>query len=1077
MRKTLFEKCMAAHLSSIALAILFLLPATSSLRANPFQDKSISGIVTSASDAEPLIGVSVVVKGTTNGIVTDFDGKYSLKVNQGQTLVFSYIGYVTQEIKYAGQGTLNVILKEDTKLLDEVVVIGYGVQKKKLNTGATAQVKGEALAKLNTTSPLQAMQGQTPGVNISSTSGQPGADMKVTIRGLGTVGKSGPLYIIDGIEGDISILNAADIQSIDVLKDAASAAIYGAQAANGVVLVTTKQGTKGKGQVSFDAYYGVQNVARKTDMLNSKEYMTIMNEQALNSGSPMIDFSPEGLPDIYTWSKAADGSLSNPMQIDTDWIDQMFKKDAKTENYSLNINGGSESSAYAISLNYTSQEGVVGGSKVSNYQRYGFRVNTEHKLYKDVLKVGQHLNFNYIMNTGINVGNQYNNTLRGAFATSPLSPVYSDNNEYGSPYNDTSKSGWFKGDSNPYGVMMTTINNENDAQKLLADVYAELEPIKNLKLKSTFGINYSSSEYRSFNPLYRFSEYTYNENRTVTSQNMSKGHTLTWTNTASYNFTINDDHAIDALIGMESVRYQGTYLSGSNWNLLSQFNDFSHAYLDNTTGQAHLDEDGNVVETRTVGGKPENIYRRVSYFGRVGYNYKEKYMFNATLRADGSSKFAAGHRWGYFPSFSAGWVITNEKFMDSSQGWLDFLKLRVSWGQVGNQNIDDFQYASPINTSTGYSSSNPAAFYTFGTKKVNVAGAYPSRLSNEKIKWETSEQTNIGFDARFLSSRLGLNADFYIKTTKDWLVQAPILATAGSGAPYINGGNVKNTGLELALTWNEHVGQFNYNVGINGAYNKNKVGSIPTQDGIIHGLTNMLYANAGEFYRAENDHAIGYFWGYKTAGIFQNEAEITAWNADGKHGILQTDAQPGDVKYVDQNKDGKINSDDKVDLGNGMPDVTLGFNLGFDWKGLDFSVNATGVVGNELVQSYRDHSNKRANYTSAILQRWTGEGTSNSMPRVTETNVNWQFSDLYLQDGDFLRISNITLGYDFAKLIKCKNISQFRLYASVQNAFTFTKYDGMDPEIGYGTDGWVSGIDLGYYPRPRTYLFGVNLKF
>ncbi len=1077
MRKTLFEKCMAAHLSSIALAILFFLPATSSLRANPFQDKSISGIVTSASDDEPLIGVSVVVKGTTNGIVTDFEGKYSLKVNEGQTLVFSYIGYVTQEIKYTGQPTLNVILKEDTKLLDEVVVIGYGVQKKKLNTGATAQVKGESLAKLNTTSPLQAMQGQTPGVNISSTSGQPGADMKVTIRGLGTVGKSGPLYIIDGIEGDISILNAADIQSIDVLKDAASSAIYGAQAANGVVLVTTKQGTKGKGQVSFDAYYGVQNVARKTDMLNSKEYMTIMNEQALNSGSPMIDFSPEVLPDIYTWSKDADGNLSNPILIDTDWIDQMFKKDAKTENYSLNINGGSESSAYAISLNYTSQEGIVGGSKVSNYERYGFRVNSEHKLYKDVLKVGQHLNFNYIMNTGINVGNQYNNTLRGAFATSPLSPVYSDNNAYDSPYNDTSNSGWYKGDSNPYGVMMTTINNENDAQKLLADVYAELEPIKNLKLKSTFGINYSSSEFRSFNPLYRFSEYIYNESRTVTTQNMSKGHTLTWTNTAGYNFTINDDHAIDVLIGMESVRYQGTYLSASNWNLLSQFNDFSHAYLDNTTGQAHLDDDGNVVETRTVSGRPENLYRRVSYFGRVGYNYKEKYMFNATLRADGSSKFAAGHRWGYFPSFSAGWVITNEKFIESSQGWLDFLKFRVSWGQVGNQNIDDFQYASPINTSTSYSSSNPAAFYTFGTSRVNVAGAYPSRLSNEKIKWETSEQTNIGFDARFLSSRLGLNADFYIKTTKDWLVQAPILATAGSGAPYINGGDVKNTGLELALTWNDNVGKFNYNVGINGAYNKNKVGAIPTEDGIIHGLTNMLYANAGEFYRAENDHAIGYFWGYKTCGVFQNEEEIAAWNADGKHGILQTDAQPGDVKYVDQNKDGKINSEDKVDLGNGMPDVTLGFNLGFDWKGLDFSVNATGVMGNKLVQSYRDHSNKRANYTSAILQRWTGEGTSNSIPRVTEANVNWQFSDLYLQDGDFLRISNITLGYDFAKLIKCKNISQFRLYASVQNAFTFTKYDGMDPEIGYGTDGWVSGIDLGYYPRPRTYLFGVNLKF
>lgn len=1087
MRKPFFEKCIAVHLSSIVLAFLFLLPAIG-LHANPSQDKSLSGIVTSAVDKEPLIGVSVLVKGTNSGTVTDFDGRYLLTVKQGDILIFSYIGYVSQEIKYAGQVSLNVMLKEDTKLLDEVVVVGYGVQKKKLNTGATAQVKGESLAKLNTTSPLQAMQGQTPGVNISSTSGQPGADMKVTIRGLGTVGNSGPLYIIDGIEGDISVLNAADIQSIDVLKDAASAAIYGAQAANGVILVTTKQGSKGKGQVSFDAYYGVQNVARKAKMLNAHEYMTIMNEQALNSGSSLIDFSPEVHPGIYTWTKNSDGNLSDPTLIDTDWIDKMFKKDAKTENYSLNINGGSDASIYAVSLNYTSQEGIVGGADVSNYERYGFRVNTEHKLYGGVLKVGEHVNFNYIKNTGILVGNQYNNTLRAAFGTSPLSPVYSDNNKYDSPYNDTSSSDWYKGDGNPYGAMMTTTNNRTNNQKLMADVYAELEPLKHLKLKSTFGINYYASEFRSFKPLYRFSEFIYNEDHTTVNQNMSKGHTMTWTNTASYNFTINEAHAIDALIGMEAVRYQGTYLSASNWNLLSQFNDFSHAYLDNTTGKAHLDDDGKtLVETRTVGGKPENVYRRVSYFGRLGYNYREKYMFNATLRADASSKFATGHRWGYFPSFSAGWVLTTEKFMVSTQSWLDFLKLRVSWGQVGNQNIDDFQYASPINTSTGFTSKNPAAFYTFGTSKINVPGAYPSRLSNENIKWETSEQTNIGFDARLLNSRLGVNADYYIKTTKDWLVQAPILATAGSGAPYINGGDVKNRGFELGLNWNDQIGKLHYNIAANGAYNKNEVGNIPTQDGIIHGQTNMLFANAEEFYRAQNGHPIGYFWGYRTGGVFQNQADVDAWKSAG-NGVLQTDVQPGDVKYLDLNHydasgnivsgaDGKIDAADKVDLGSGMPDFTFGFNLGFDWNGFDLSINANGVIGNKIVQSYRDHSNKQANYTTAILQRWTGDGTSNRMPRVTESNINWQFSDLYLQDGDYLRINNITLGYDFSKLIRWKNLSQLRLYASVQNAFTFTKYDGMDPEIGYGTDSWVSGVDLGYYPRPRTYLFGVNLKF
>jgi len=1020
--------------------------------------RGISGTVTS--EGEPLIGASVVEKGTTNGTLTDVDGKFTLSVKENATIEVSYIGFTSKTFAVGQQTVFNVELKEEANVLNEVVAIGYGVQKKKLNTGATLQVKGDEVAKLNTTNPLQALQGQAPGVQISSTSGQPGADMKVTIRGLGTVGNSGPLYIIDGIEGDISVLNAADIQSIDVLKDAASAAIYGAQAANGVILVTTKQGSKGKGQVSFDAYYGVQNVARKAKILNANEYMAIMNEQALNSGSALFDFDSMG-------------TLAN-----TNWINQMFKDDAKTENYSLNVNGGSEASVYALSLNYTSQEGIVGGKDVSNYERYGFRINTEHKLYKEVLKVGQHLNFNYIKNRGISVGNQYNNTLRGAFTTSPLSPVYSDNNIYDSPYNDTSNSPWYNGDGNPYGLMMTNSNNKNDSQRLMADIYAELEPIKNLKLKSVFGINYYASEYRSFEPFYQFSVYTYNKDHTTTLQNMSKGHTLTWTNTAGYDFTLADDHAINALVGMEATRYQGTFLSGSNWNLLSQFNDFSHAYLDNTTGQAHLDSDGNIVETRSVGGRPEHDYRRVSYFGRVGYNYKEKYMFNATLRADGSSKFAKGNRWGYFPSFSAGWVITNEDFMQSivESRTLDFLKLRLSWGQVGNQNIDDDQYLAPINTSTGYTSSDPAAYYNFGTNKTNTAGAYPSRLSNESVKWETSEQLNIGFDAYMLRNRLGINADFYTKKTKDWLVVAPILATAGAGAPYINGGDVKNTGIELGLTWRDNIGQVNYNIGVNGSYNKNKVGNIPTDDGIIHGLTGMLYDNSEEFYRAQNGYAIGYFWGYKTAGLFQSEEDIEAWKAAG-NGILQADVKPGDVKYVDLDKNGKIDATDKTDLGNGMPDFSFGFNIGFEYKGFDFNLNANGVMGNKIVQSYRNHTNKQANYTTAILNRWTGEGTSNKIPRVTETNINWQFSDLYLQDGDFLRISNISIGYDFAKLINLKCISQCRLYASVQNAFTFTKYDGMDPEIGYGTSGWVSGIDLGYYPRPRTYLFGVNLKF
>lgn len=1064
MRKTFLEKCINVHLCRVVLVLLLLAPAMSSLWANPSQNKTITGVVTSGTDNEPLIGVSIQVKETATGGITDIDGKFSVSAQTGQTLVFSYIGYISQEIKVGASSVINVVLKEDSEMLDEVVVVGYGVQKKKLVTGATVQVKGENIAKLNTNNPLQAMQGQTPGVNIASTSGQPGADMKVTIRGLGTVGNSQPLYLIDGVGGDISTLNPADIESIDVLKDAASAAIYGAQAANGVVLITTKSGKEGKATVSFDAYYGIQSVARKVNMLNAEQYMTIMDEQALNSGNS-----------VYDWANMESIHDANGNIYDTDWVDAMFKDNAKTESYTLGITGGSATSTYALSLGYMNQEGIVGGADVSNYQRYNFRINSEHKLFKDLLKVGEQVSFVYKNTTGIEVGNQYNNTLRGAFGTSPLAPIYSDNNRYDSPYNDTSNSDWYNGDGNPYGAMMTNTNNENKTATFSGNVYAELQPIKNLKIRTVFGAVYGSSEYRSFTPLYHFSVYTYNDTKTSVSQNANHSLGMTWTNTATYDWNIGE-HSFNALVGMEAYRYEGTYIAAGNGFLKEGFDDWDHAYVGNGTASSSTDG-------LSASGNPHDDARSVSYFARLGWNWKETYMINATLRADGSSKFASGNRYGYFPSVSAGWTISNEKFMESTQSWLDFLKIRASWGQVGNQNIDNYQYLAPIkNTNTHYlfgsGFDDAGAASQLGTNW----GAYPSRLANPNLTWETSEQTNIGLDARFLNSRLGFNFDFYMKNTKDWLVVAPILATAGAGAPYINGGSVKNTGMELALTWNDQIGKdFHYNIGINGAYNKNKVGKIPTDDGIIHGSTNQLYDNTPEFYRAENGKPIGYFWGYKTAGIFQNQQEIDDWIAAG-HGVLQSNVQPGDVKFVDTNSDGVIDEKDKVDLGNGMPDFTFGFNLAFDYKNFDFSLIANGAVGQQIVQSYRGHTNMYANYTTAILDRWTGEGTSNRIPRVTEQNINWQFSDLYVHDGDYLRISNITIGYDFAKLIKCKAISQARLYAQVQNAFTFTKYDGMDPEIGYGPEGsngmgWASGVDVGYYPRPRTILFGVNLKF
>ncbi|MDE6058102.1 MAG: TonB-dependent receptor, partial [Muribaculaceae bacterium] len=1013
----------------------------------------VSGTVTSAADGEPLIGVTVMVKNSKVGTATDIDGNYSIEAQKGSVLVFSYVGMQQREIPVTSN-RLDVALLDDSSTLDDLVVIGYGVQKKKLLTGATSQIDGSDIAKMNTNSPLQAMQGQLAGVNISSNSGQPGESMKVRIRGLGTIGNASPLYLIDGVGGDISTLNPADIESIDVLKDAASAAIYGAQAANGVVLVTTKKGREGRTKVTFDGYYGIQNVAHKVKMLNAREYMTIMDEQQIADNSDPYDW--DSMPSI--WRTDADGNRLGV--YDTDWTNQMFKKNASTQSYTIGVTGGNANSTYAMSIGYLNQEGIAGGSKVSDYSRYNFRINSDHKLFGGIVTVGEQVSFVYKKNNGIGTGNQYNNTLRGAFGVSPLIPVYGADGEY----YDTTNNEWTNGAGNPYGSMMVCNQKENKSTTFTGNVYAQVEPIKNLKLRTVFGAVAGSSEYRSYTPIYRFGIYSYSDHTSV-SQNMNRSLGMTWTNTLSYDFDIKD-HAFKALVGMEAYRYEGTYVGAGQRDLKEGFDTWPYAWINN--GTAATSADG-----LSASGYPHDVSRSVSYFGRLSWNWREKYMVDVTVRGDGSSKFARGHRFGTFPSVSAGWNISSEEFMEASREWLDFLKIRGSWGRVGNQNISNYMYLAPVKvTNTHYFFGEyfgPNGSYgDYSTTLGNNWGAYPNRLGNADLTWETSEQLNFGFDAAFFASRLHMNFDWYRKTTKDWLVEAPILATAGAGAPYINGGNVINTGVEIALNWNDVIGKdFAYSIGANFTYNKNKVGSIPTEDGIIHGATNQIYDNAPEFYRAENGHSIGYWWGFQTAGLFQNQREIDEWVADG-NGVLQSNVRPGDVRYVDQNHDGVINDDDKIDLGNGVPKFTYGFNINLNWRNFDLGLVATGVAGNKIFQSYRNVVDQKANYTTEVLGRWTGEGTSNRIPRVTNGQINSAVSDLYLYDGDFLRLSNLTFGYDFAPIMKQKWCSQARLYVQVQNLVTFTKYNGMDPEIGYGTSDWVSGVDLGYYPTPRT---------
>ncbi|MGJ5641333.1 SusC/RagA family TonB-linked outer membrane protein [Formosa sp. S-31] len=1031
---------------AILVAILLCAFSTQTLYAQ--SEIAVSGTLTDIETGMPIPGATIIVKDNPGqGTATDFDGQFVISVASDAVLQISYIGYTSLEVPVQNRTTLNLQMQASVEELGEIIVVGYGVQKKELTTGANLQVEGEALQKQSTTNALQALQGQAAGVQITSTSGQPGESMNVVIRGLGSAGSNSPLYIVDGVQtGDISYLNNADIENISILKDAASAAIYGSQAANGVVLVTTKKGKAGKAQITFDQFYGIQTLAKKMDMLNASEYMTIMNEARINSGMSR-QFSDEDIANAGTG---------------TDWMDEMFQT-APTENYTLGVSGGSETSTYSSSLSYLNQAGIVGGEDYSYYERYNFRFNSEHKLYNDRIKFGENFSYAWINNNGIGVGNQYNNALRGAFQTNPLFPMYDENGEFfnSSGYSEP----WLQGVSNPYAQMVYSNQNENDTQKLVGNVYFNFELAKNLNFRTNLGIDYFASQGHSFTPIYELSIYAFSDFRKV-NQSMSKGKSLIWSNLLTYDFDLGENHHFETMLGTESFKYDGHSMYGENVDLI--YDDLSHSWLSNATNT-----DGSFI---TLTGGPDAIAKRMSYFGRVNYNYKGKYLLNATFRADGSSQFASGNRWGYFPSVSAGWIISKEDFMENGEMFMNYFKLRGSWGQVGNQNVGNFQFLGLVRTSN--------TNYIFGDSEGALTpGAYPYRLGNENLQWEAAEELDFGFDARFFDSKLTLAFDWYRKEQKDWLVLAPIPATAGADAPYINGGSVVNTGVEFVLGYNNRVNDdFSYNFNVNGAYNKNEVGSIPTEDGIIHGLSNQLWDNSGEFYRAEEGHPLGYFWGYETAGVFQTEEEVR--NHVSSNGVvLQPNAKPGDLIYVNKNGDNVIDANDKTEIGNPNPDFTYGFSLGLNYKGFDFSMQANGVAGNQIVQSYRNNSVNQ-NWYGEIVNRWHGPGSSNSMPRVTVDNRNYStFSDIFVKDADFLRISTVTLGYDIAKGYKNKGFfaEQCRLYFSVLNLYTFTEYSGMDPEVGFGvSDGnynFASGVDIGYYPRPRTYMLGLNVKF
>jgi TonB-dependent starch-binding outer membrane protein SusC len=1004
------------------------------------QGLQVKGTVTSSADGQPLPGVSISVKGTTTGILTDINGAFTLNVPANSTLVFSFVGMKTQERLVTSSTTLTIAMESDVAVMDEVIVVGYGTQKKSLVTGAIAKVDGEDLKKAADMRVTQSLQGKTAGVVITSNSGQPGDQISVRIRGTGTNGDAEPLYIIDGLPmsgAGTDFLNASDIASIEVLKDAASSAIYGARGANGVVLITTKTGhTNTKLSVTYDGYYGVQNPWKKIPLLNSSEYVMLVNEAAINGGQP-VEFTPA---EIATFT------------ANTDWQDEMFNYNAPKQNHSLSFNGGSDKLEYSSSINYFSQDGIVAKGK-SNFQKIGYRLNAAGNF--GLLKLGGNVNLVNIVSRGIATNDHFGLSLDQALNMPPIIPVKYSDGTWATPEDYV---GGLQEITNPV-AMLSYNNSKTRTNKVIGNVYAEFDFSKisrmltGLTFKTSFGGEYALVNTDSYTPMYDLDamhssvvDKAYKGLDIYTRWNFEN--VLTYTKAF-------DEHNITIMLGTTAFRDMYENLWGSKNDLI--FDDFGHAYLDNATDPE---------SANTGGGFSEHTV--ASLFGRINYDFRSRYMFSATLRRDGSSRFGSENKYGYFPSASAGWVISKEDFMSNISNIINNLKLRASWGQNGNENIGDFGYTSVIGNQN---------IYYFGTGVIQYNGTQPTKIANPSLKWETSEQTDIGLELTTLKNSVTLILDYYIKTTKDWLVTAPIPMTVGNSAPIINGGTVRNSGLEFEIGYKKQFAKLYLTASVNGAFNKNEVLDIQNTEKRLlggsggFGQSDILYAEVGT--------PMGAFYGLKTLGIFQNQAEIDAYvNESG--GKIQPNAVPGDIKFFDADGNGDIDGDaDRVQIGTPFPDFTGGLNLTAEMYGFDLNMFLYAALGQEIYDATRRWDMNGTNYRADWLDRWVGEGTSNYYPRVTYNDANYNMatvSDFYVHDGSFLRLRNISLGYTLpAKTSEFLKIKKLRIYVAAENLLTFTKYQGFDPEIGGGV--FNNGIDHGIYPQPRTIMTGLNISF
>lgn len=968
----------------------------------------------------PIPGVNVLVKNSARGAVTDFDGNFTITdVKKGAIVTFSFIGYVTKEVVINNNSKLSIQLEEDLAKLDEVVIIGYGTQRKKEITGAVSVVSSDIIDALKPTRIEQALQGQVAGVNITSVSGTPGGGATISIRGVSTNGDNKPLILVDGnVIEDLSVLNPNDIESINVLKDA-TAGIYGVRAANGVILITTKTGRKEMPlTVEYSAFGGFQQTTRRIPVLNATEYAAIVNEA----------FAAGGNTPPFT-------SLAN-LGAGTDWQDLIFEN-APITSHNISFRGGKEKSTYAYSGSFFTQDGIVGGNK-SNFTR--FTNNASYNLdFLDNFKLTSGL---MLMRTNKDnlPENSNSSVLFNAVNMAPTFSAFDENGDY------TLAEGLGGEVINPLAQIDDTFDR-GKVLRLSGNAGLSYNFLDHFTAQSNIQFNYSEVTSKVFNPIAFFgSGKNSNVQRSSVTENLDYYRDYTFDAFLKYENTINDIHKINVLLATSVFKTTGEFTGATGFDILN-----------NDSGNAKLALASDIENrNRFTGYNAKFDSRLLSYFTRLQYDYKGKYLFSAVLRRDGSTKFGPKNRFGFFPSASMGWVVSDEDFFKDSSV-INFLKVRASYGVLGNDRIGDYRFVSLL---------NGEGTYIFND--VELIGSASGAIANPEIRWEKQKTFNVGLDLRLLDNKMDITTDFFKKTTEDLLVAPEVSGLLGTGdSPLVNGGSVVNQGLEFAIGYSDRINDnLKFSVRYNVTYIKNEVVFVNTDTGFLTGGSFGIGQPAPS--RMEAGHVMGYFHGYQTDGVFQNQAEIDA------SAVGAIAPQPGDLKYVDNFRDGVIDEKDKVDLGNPLPDATMGLNFTLDYKNFDLGAYAFASVGNEIVRNF-ERGQQLTNRTNAYLTRWTGEGASNTFPRVSNgATPNGLFSDFYVEDGSFVRLQNVQLGYTFDAFENSK-ISKLRIYVSANNLFTLTKYSGFDPTASTGAP-LGGGIDQGFYPNATTYLLGVNLK-